>query len=69
MDYSLSSSLVHGLVQARTLEWVVIPLPGNLPEPAIDPGSPALQANSLPSELLGRPVEKITQCNPRKQKN
>ena len=69
MDYSLSSSSVHGIVQARILEWVVIPLPGHLPEPGIEPGSPALQANSLPSELLGRPAEKITQCNPRKQKN
>ena len=28
--------------------------PGDLPEPGIEPRSPALQADSLPSELLGK---------------
>ena len=28
---------------------------GNLPDPGIEPGSPALQADSLPSELLWKP--------------
>ena len=32
------------------------PSPGNLPNPGINPGSPALQADSLPSELLGKPL-------------
>ena len=27
------------------------PSPGNLPNPGIEPGSPALQADSLPTEL------------------
>ena len=31
------------------------PSPGNLPDPGIKPGSPALQADSLPSEPLGNP--------------
>ena len=31
------------------------PSPGNLPHPGIEPGSPALQANSLPSEPPGKP--------------
>ena len=45
---------VHGILQARILEWVAIPLlRGNLPAPGIKPGSPALQADSLPSE--GKP--------------
>ena len=30
------------------------PSPGNLPNPGIKPRSPALQADSLPSELQGR---------------
>ena len=30
------------------------PSPGDLPDPGIEPGSPALQADSLPSELLGK---------------
>ena len=31
------------------------PSPGDLPHPGIEPRSPALQANSLPSELPGKP--------------
>ena len=30
--------------------------PENLPDPGIEPGSPALQADSLPSELPGKPT-------------
>ena len=32
------------------------PSPGDLPNPGIEPGSPALQADSLPTELLGKPT-------------
>ena len=31
------------------------PSPGDVPDPGIEPGSPALQADSLPTELLGKP--------------
>ena len=31
------------------------PSPGELPNPGIEPGFPALQADSLPSEPLGKP--------------
>ena len=31
------------------------PSPGNLPNPGIESRSPALQADALPSELLGKP--------------
>ena len=31
------------------------PSPGDLPDPGIEPGSPALQADALPPELLGKP--------------
>ena len=34
----------------------LIPSPGELPIPGIKPGSPALQADSLPTELPGKPV-------------
>jgi len=30
------------------------PSPGDLPNPGIEPKSPALQADSLPTELLGK---------------
>ena len=32
------------------------PSPGDLPDPEIDPGSPALQADSLPTELWEKPM-------------
>ena len=31
------------------------PSPGDLPDPGIEPGSRALQADALPSELLEKP--------------
>ena len=51
MDYSLPNSSVHGILQARTLEWVLFPPPGDLPNPGIEPASLCLlhwQAGSLP---------------------
>ena len=32
------------------------PSPGDLPDPGIEAGSPALQADALPSEPPGKPV-------------
>ena len=32
------------------------PSPGDLPDPGIKPGSPALQADALLSEPLGKPI-------------
>ena len=42
--------IVHGILQARILEWVAFPYSRNLPNPGIEPRSPALQADSLPDE-------------------
>ena len=53
MDCSPPGSSVHGILQARILEWVACPPPGDLPNPGIKPRSPTLQANSLPSETPG----------------
>ena len=47
MDCSQSGSSVHGILQARILEWVAIPSPENLPNPGIEPEFPSLQAISL----------------------
>ena len=35
---------------------LLFPSPGDLPDPGIEPGSPALQADSLPTELQGKPI-------------
>ena len=48
-------SRVHGILQARILEWVAIPFSGDLPGLGIEPTSPALQADALPSEPPGKP--------------
>ena len=42
MDCSLPGSSVPGSLQARILEWVVVPSRG-FPDPGIEPASPALQ--------------------------
>ena len=34
-------SSVQGIFQARILEWLLLPTPGNLPDLGIEPGSPA----------------------------
>ena len=47
---------VHGILQARILEWVAVPFSGDLPNPSIEPRSPALQSDSLPSEPPGKPL-------------
>jgi len=54
MDCSLPGSCVHGILQARILEWVAFPSPGNLPNPKIEPRSPTLQEDSLRSEPPGK---------------
>ena len=45
MDCSLQDSSIHGIFQARELEWVAIPSPGELPDPGNEPVSPALQVD------------------------
>ena len=40
----------------RTREWVAYPFSVDLPDPGIKPGSPALQVDSLPTELSGSPL-------------
>ena len=42
MDCSLPGSSVHGIFQARVLEWIVISFSGDLLDPGIELESPAL---------------------------
>ena len=43
---------------SRQVSWSGLPFPspGDLPDPGIEPGSPVLQADALPSEPLGKPL-------------
>ena len=56
MNCSLAGSSVRGILHARILEWVGMPSPGDLLDPETEPGSPAWQADSLPSEPAGKPI-------------
>ena len=46
---------VHGILQARILQWVALPFSGDLPNPGIEPRSPTLQADYLPAEPQEKP--------------
>ena len=56
MCCSLLGSSVQGILQARILEGVAFPSPGDFSNPGVEPRSPALKADSLLSELLGKPL-------------
>ena len=55
VDQSPPDSSVHGILQARVLEWVAISFSRDLSNPGIKPRAPALQTDSLPSEPPGKP--------------
>ena len=59
IDCSPPGSSVHGIPQARILEWLPFPSPGDLPDSGSKSGSPTLQADYLPSEPPEKPM-KIT---------
>ena len=53
--YDRMEYTVHGILQARILEWVAFPFSRGLPKPGIAPRFPTLQADSLPAESSGEP--------------
>ena len=69
MDCSPPDSSLQGILQARVLEWVVISSPGDLPNPGIEPVSPAFQADTLTSEPPGRGRVKAEEREKRQMKS
>ena len=63
MDCSLPGSSGYGLSQARILQWVAISSFRESFQPRVEPGSPALQADSSPSEPLGKELHSNLYCN------
>ena len=67
MDCSLPGSvmeLIHGILQARILEWLPCPPPGDLPDPgteSVSAATPALQVDST-TEPLGKPNIPLCRC-------
>ena len=72
MDCSPPGSSVHGIFQARVLEWdakdwsgLLFPTPGDLPHPGTEPmslDSPALQADFLTTVPPGKPQVCLYVC-------
>ena len=63
MDCSLPGSSVHGIFQARILEWVVISFSRDLPNPGMKPVYPAIpasQADCLPLSRWENPISADT---------
>ena len=55
MDCSPPGSSVHGFSRQEYWKGQPFPSPRDLPNPGIEPRSPALQVDSLPSEPQGKP--------------
>ena len=55
MDCNPPGSFVHGDSPGKKMSGLPCPPPGNLANPGIEPGSPTLQADSLPSEPPWKP--------------
>ena len=54
IDCRVLGSYVMEFSRQEYWSGLPFPSPGDLPNPGIEPRSPALQANSLPSEPLGK---------------
>ena len=53
---ALHAPLSMGFSRQEYWSGLPFPSPGDLPKPGIEPGSPALQADPLPTELQGKPL-------------
>ena len=51
MDVACQASLSMGFSRQEYWSGLPFPSPGHIPDPGIVPGFPALQADSLPTEL------------------
>ena len=61
MSDSATPWIIESMEFSRPEYWSGQPFPstGDLPNPGIEPRSPALQADSLPTELSGKPVRVV----------
>ena len=63
MDCSLQGSSLHGIFRQEYWSGMPFPSPGHLPNPGIEPRSPTLQADSLPTEPPGKPKSERESCS------
>ena len=57
MHCSPPGSPLHEIFLARILEWAAISSPGDLPDPGIEPMSPALAGRFFTTEPPGKPLK------------
>ena len=62
MNCGPPDSSVHGILQARILVWLPFSSPEDLPDPGIEPGFLALQADALLSKLLALTNGRLPVC-------
>ena len=60
MDYSLPGSSVLEFSRQEYWSGLLFPSPGYLPNPGIEPQSPTLQADSLPTKPPGKSFRPLT---------
>ena len=62
MPWTVACQALLSMRFSRQEHWSGLPFPspGDLPNPGIKPRSPALQADSLPTELRGKPIFSLT---------
>ena len=63
MDCSAQAPLSMGFSRQGHWSGLPCPSPGDLPDSGIEPGSPALQADALPSELPGKSSSSLGNSN------
>ena len=56
MECSPSGSSVHGILQARILEWAAIPFSRGSPDPGMEPATPSLAGRFFITEPPGKPT-------------
>ena len=66
VDCNPPGSSVHGILQARIMEWVAISISRDVPDPGIEPRSPSLEADTLPSEPPGSTIKRFKTAKQRK---
>ena len=63
MDYNPPGSSVHGILRQEYQSGLPFLPPGDLTDPRVKPGSPALQADPLPSEPPGKSPSRLCRSN------
>ena len=61
--WTVAHQAAQSMEFSRQEYWSGLPFPsaGDLPKPGIEPGSPTLQADALPSEPPGKPLLPVDQ--------